>query len=539
VVLEKHGLLDFDTIEVDRLLDRPSAADDSVGVLVGDLPSERWQPVLELLVAAGRPVLFGEPAPALLRERIGVGRCEPLNRTGSVLPIEPGLRARALRYGIGVGGRSAPPAVRTVDRDRAVDWANLQSAPITPKQAVAWQNIALRADRWSDVTGDTVLAEWLDEDDGSRTPAMVRRGTLLGCSFGLFTAVVRGHTSEPWGHAEHRSSPRTSGLETLILGVIDGMFAEASRPRPRALPWPRGATWALTVRHDFDRPLDEAAVSRVLEAHARVGTCATWYWRSRHLRPPSRFPRVRLAVHSGNRALLAVRDATHHEIGHHTEQLWNGADAEQRLIEQVAGLPVRGTSAHGERTCFRFQGAPNVLWAERQQLSYTELIQHSHFHPHRFVAMRPNGDVELSSVICLPHHESFDVSVRASETRAERILGAAASYQLAGGLLQVMNHPDINQRPLFEMLAALPTSGRLNCTAAEAVDWWRRTHVAHELSLRVSKMNTLAISSRAGVEDLVVELLMPDGDRQLRIAHLPGGSTTTLEEADERITSES
>ena len=44
-----------------------------------------------------------------------------------------------------------------------------------------------------------------------------------------------------------------------------------------------------------------------------------------------------------------------------------------------------------------------------------------------------------------------------------------------------MNHPDVNGEELFDFLASMPSDDRLDLTAAEAVDWWRRTHVADEL----------------------------------------------------------
>ena len=195
---------------------------------------------------------------------------------------------------------------------------------------------------------------------------------------------------------------------------------------------------------------------------------------------------------------------------------------------------MSGTSAHGDPTCFRFQGAPNILWAEERGMRYTELIQQAHFHPHRFAALRPDGTIGPTRVLCLPHHESFDLSMVDGDTGDRQVLAAAERYRVLGGFMQVMNHPDINGSALFAFLKSLPKAGRYNCTAAEASDWWQRTHVADEITLKVDG-ERVEVSSRSGVDNLVVELLMPDGDRRLYLARVAPGQATWLQPDHARV----
>ena len=46
-----------------------------------------------------------------------------------------------------------------------------------------------------------------------------------------------------------------------------------------------------------------------------------------------------------------------------------------------------------------------------------------------------------------------------------------------GAFVQVLNHPDINLDRLFVVLGHRREPGRADWTAAQAVEWWRATHV--------------------------------------------------------------
>ena len=212
-----------------------------------------------------------------------------------------------------------------------------------------------------------------------------------------------------------------------------------------------------------------------------------------------------------------------HEAALHTEQLWDGAERERQRIEGVLGRRVVGASAHGDPRCFRYQGAPNLLWAEAHGLEYNELIQQAHFHPYRFVTLQPDGIMKPLSVICLPHHFSLDVGIRSEKTHAQSIEESLPIWRRVGGFAQIMNHPDINLDALFGLLDAIPREGRLDWTAAKAADWWRRTHTRDEL--KVSYAGDIpSFSSKRGVKGALIEQLRPDGTTSQARTDLEPGS---------------
>ena len=486
--------------------------------------------MIECVAGLTRPALIGGPPPEAVRTRLGVGSATTIAPLGAVVPVTDELRRLGEQYGYSPTGRVAAPTTRRIDHNPELEWSRLRAVPLSAPQAEAWQSWEPAVERWSVGPAAEVVCEWIPDQAGEpRSPGIVRRQQLRACAFGLFSLLGRAHTSEPWRGGEYRSSQRIAGFESLLLALIDQMHSEAGLVRARVLPWPRGASWALTVRHDFDRPLSPVKVRSAIEGHRRAGTHATWYWRSRYLRrqrPLTPWRRLRL----GNQAITEVAQAAHHEVAHHTERLWAGAEREQALIESASGTPVLGTSAHGDPGCFRFQGAPNILWAERQGLQYTELIQHAHFHPHRFSILSADGIVRASQVLCLPHHESFDISMHQGDTDGAGVLEAADRYRAVGGLLQVMNHPDINGPELFQTLAAIPRAGRFNCTAAAATDWWNRTHVVHRFNWRDLGDGRYEIQSDDRVRGVVLELRAPTGvSRSVSIDAEPGVSIVDLD----------
>jgi hypothetical protein len=274
-------------------------------------------------------------------------------------------------------------------------------------------------------------------------------------------------------------------------------------------------------RHDVDRPLSRHKIRQQLRLHDQLGTRATWYWRARQLE--SRTLQGRLGVRRRPRALAEVITHPHHEVALHTERLWEEGDADRALLERVIDRPVVGSSAHGAADSFRYQGAPNVLWADTAGLSYTEMIQRAHLHPHRFPALEEDGRIVALDIICLPHHESLDRSMLPGTANTKRLRAMQSVFERAGGLYQVMNHPDLNRTELFELLRAFPRDGRKDVTAAGVADWWRRTHTTDHLHAERVGPNTWKLIAAEPVHALQVELRRPGGTTTTHVVDvLPG-----------------
>ena len=515
LVLEKLGYLDFEVTGPDALLD-PDMWRRRAAVLIARLPAEAWsQRSLESVKRATAPTLIELPPPALA-ETLGLRSVEASPGEGVVAALAEWLRDSISAATSLSSTRIEPPGSRPVDLDPEMRWESL-AVPLTPAQAGAWRTPGWIVQRWEVDEAQEVLAEWVSaEGEPRRWPALIQRGRILAACFSIFGYLGQQTTIAPSKDGEYASWSRSTALEAMLAALLDRMHAQAGRARARVLPWPAGARWVLNVRHDFDRPLDRPDVQRVLSAHRARGTAATWYWRARHL--------------SGDGESLArlVDRTAGHEVAHHTERLWQDADGDEQVIERALSRRVSGTCAHGDPHCFRWQGAPNVLWAERRGMRYTEFISHAHLHPHRASLLEADGCVRMGEVICLPHHVSFDRSMNGSDAAVEPVLAAAGEYVRAGGMMQIMNHPDLNHDSFFAMLERLPLEGRLDWTADAAADWWRRTHVQSQLEVKVRNNEAVDLVSRTGVRGLALEVLMPDGERRNHVVSIDPGAELSI-----------
>lgn len=528
LVLEKLGYLGLETAPPPALTD-PRTWQRHAAILAPRLPAGAWTPRAVALAGSGRAQLLVELPPRELHERLGILTAEPAAREGVVKATEPDLAAAVAATSTMSNAYVQPPRSRPVERVPGLGWEEL-GAPIEPTQAERWRAPGWDAERWSLSAEAELLAEWTDAGGSrERRPALVRRGPLLAASFSLFAFLGQQTTIQPFAGAEHLIWTRPFALEAMLTALLDQMHRRARVTRARVLPWPEGAEWALNVRHDFDRAQSRGQVGRVLAIHAAAGTAATWYWRARHVQGRrSAADRVRSRGSDGAAVARAVAAAPRQEVALHTELPWLAGERERQLLERATRRPVRGTSAHGDPECFRWQGAPNVLWAERHGFEYTEFISHSHLHPHRFAALRPDGEIEPSRIVCLPHHDSLDRSTQPGDANVEGVLAAAESYQRAGGLMQVLNHPDLNLDELGDVLRRLPSAGRLDWTAAEATQWWRRGHVLSELRLDQDADGAVGVTSARGLRGAVLELLQPDGARRSYSLHIEAGETVTV-----------
>jgi hypothetical protein len=533
LALEQHGFLGFEVMTADEV-EGADALERYSAILVAALPRETWAGGLaDTLGAASRPVLMESPLPPeALALAPGITEQGPLRQEGAFVVGDTRLRAAGDRYGFPPTARLGPGLTRPVSRKDGLDWSLFPEVGISSEQAAAWRRLGWAANRWAVSEPARVVSEWLPDESEERLPGVVQSGRFYACSFGIFAFIGQAHTTEPFEGTTFRNCERSTGAESLLLGLIDLMHADTNAVRARVLPWPRGASWVLNVRHDFDRTLMPEQVAAVLAGHDRVGSRATWYWRARHVTGgPSEEPAApgndrRLPLSSvvgpletfkarqkstGDEAIRLVAEAPGHEVALHTELMWAGLEDEKARIERVIGQTLRGTCAHGDPNCIRFQGAPNVLWAHGQGMAYTELLSQAHFHPHRFGTLESDGTVKPLDIFCLPHHESFDRSTKPGDVNRDHVLNAATRWHDISGMLQVMNHPDQNTEELFDLLQELTAAGRLDWTADETVDWWRRTHVAENLRLERTDDGSWSLIGNEAADGVVVELLFPDG----------------------------
>jgi len=156
-------------------------------------------------------------------------------------------------------------------------------------------------------------------------------------------------------------------------------------------------------------------------------------------------------------------------------------------------------------------------------MTYTEMLGTSHLHPHRFPALRPDGEVEPLRLICLPNHISIDTGMARTAVRSQYIIDNYPDFRKVGGALQIMNHPDIHIDDLESLVGRIPSDRRADWTASEIADWWRSSHSADSITVQRVDTDRYRVRSLEGVKDLVLEILRADGSEARRTVTIGAG----------------
>jgi hypothetical protein len=69
---------------------------------------------------------------------------------------------------------------------------------------------------------------------------------------------------------------------------------------------------------------------------------------------------------------------------------------------------------------------------------------------------------------------------------------------------------------------------RVDWTAAQCAEWWRKTHVMDQLEVQAVADGRFVFRSQGGVDGVVVELRAPDGAVSARAVDLPAGVAVTV-----------
>ena len=235
----------------------------------------------------------------------------------------------------------------------------------------------------------------------------------------------------------------------------------------RVLPWPDGARSARVLRREvFVRP-DARELRRRTDDLVRHGFAATWFWAASAADP--------LRIGS-----VAARPGQ--EIALSGERLWGARVSDCEVLAEATGAFPAGATAHASADCFRFQGAPNLIWAEQNGLSYVEVPVRPHMHPYRFVRMLGDGAIVTTPILCLPPADPV-AQIAGTDRLSERL----AMVRAVGGLLQLELAPVHAEAPSGHgELDALPpreTDEIVGWTLEHVTRWWLATHVTGRLSL--------------------------------------------------------
>jgi peptidoglycan/xylan/chitin deacetylase (PgdA/CDA1 family) len=175
-------------------------------------------------------------------------------------------------------------------------------------------------------------------------------------------------------------------------------------------------------------------------------------------------------------AAIAAVARRGHEIVLHTEA--GTRSALRRELDHFASLghDIRGVTAHGGIGSAGHLGQRLYEWASAEGLEHADILSRDAHLPHPALAAAADGIVELP-VYLPPGHWSLDTGTRPEAHALPALLADIPRRLDRGGLVTIMNHPDIHREQLRALLESLDLSRVWRASHLDAV---RRVRAATE-----------------------------------------------------------
>jgi len=197
-----------------------------------------------------------------------------------------------------------------------------------------------------------------DFEDGRRVPVVLKSGPLVisGCPF--FDFFGFNHAMPALDEAFYTSHVASYQypVERWLVELLKTQAAESGLVLQQKSVWPAGVTTALTIRHDYDRPISTKRLMEMLVFYAQRGIRATWFLIVGSKMPP--------------REQVDAMLALGHEVALHTV----ASTLEEFLAEVVAFRQATGITPADDRTV---PGAAAPVTLSGRLLYCNETINHS------------------------------------------------------------------------------------------------------------------------------------------------------------------
>jgi hypothetical protein len=292
--------------------------------------------------------------------------------------------------------------------------------------------------------GWTVLA--LGEIESNLVPVIVSNGRALIMGAPLFDIFAFTHAMPALteGFFKPLVTSCHFSLERWLVDRLVEHAGDSGIDVQRQELWPSGFHGALSIRHDYDRPITRDQLDRMLIFYAERGIRSTWFLLVD--KPP---PRDQID------ALLALG----HEVALHsvasTLQEFLG---EAVRFRQLTGVSARGFTCHGGIGSSGHLALTHNRWAIGAGMDYGEMIGRCRGLPHQLVQIVAGVPVPSPFMVQNCHH-SLDLTTRPEGHLLDSLQAEVPGLLAEGGHVTIMNHPDIHWDELQALLSSIEFEG--------------------------------------------------------------------------------
>lgn len=299
------------------------------------------------------------------------------------------------------------------------------------------------------------------EVEGEFKPLALRNEKTVVIGVALFDVLVYNHAMPELTEGFYTSIeavdqiPLEQWIVTECLGADEG-----ARLREKE-GWPDGHRSCLSIRHDFDRPIEDGDLRNLLRFYAEYGFKSSWYLINE--KAPSR-KQIDSIVGLGHEVAL-------HSIASTFEEFLD----EVARFRHITGVTPRGFTCHGGMGSSGNLALAHNLWARKSGMKYGEMLGRCRGMPHALLMVENDVPTYKRDFFVQNCHLSLDSTMKPDGHYLKALQESVPRELQKGGHVTVMNHPDIHVAELRELLTGLDCTGVWRATVEEAVAW-RMSH---------------------------------------------------------------
>jgi hypothetical protein len=333
-----------------------------------------------------------------------------------------------------------------------------------------WGNRKIRFQTFKDTTGWTPLL-WVQIGEEWVSVAL-KRGSIVIIGIPLFDLLAAAYAFPPLdaGYYQMVTTPPNIEVEECFNKILKNLAIEISTPIVEISPWPNNKQFALTIRHDCDRPITFKEMLGLLLFYRKHGVKASFGILKNQL-PFMQNILVKLFGHEINL----------HSVSSSVAEM---AD-ERRTLESLTGNKIFGFHSHGGAGSSGFLGDHHYAWAEETGFNYVEMLGRSTRQPHtinRVVDELPS----MTKLVAPAVHYSFDAGMGLEQLYYDHILSSLARTRGKQEHMVIMNHPDIHLYDLKKLIEIICKYDVWFATLEDVVDWYRSTRSEVKVNVTTS-----------------------------------------------------
>jgi hypothetical protein len=364
-----------------------------------------------------------------------------------------------------------------------------------------WNNDKFEIQLWPSEIGE-VLA-WLDTAEHGEIPAIIRLDSEIVLTFPLFDIFGQWLGFPPMDMRYAGIEGGRAPIQTLLFcqELIEHSHSDRELwPIVKALPFPKPFRSALSIRHDYDRKIDEESWKELLDYYEEKDISASFS----------------ILTYLMPERVLNLIEQYGHEI-----QLHCFAHTESELREQIYKLaarseqPIDGVTIHGGPSGVGFRGDIHNSFFERSRFSYAEGYGMRDMTITPLARLVDGIPRPTERLVAPPFHFSLDGSTRPEDHRLEQLKRDLPLQLNEGRYIVLMNHPDIHREALYSLLDSLDLSNCWTPTTRDAVSFATET-----------RLNSTAIISSDTAKINIGRKLRYDAE--FKIIHGPERNSTSF-----------